>query len=642
MEKHTPIYHNALLYIKKIAKSNTKILLLYIFLVGCVAWIQAFLPFIARLETDQLVQKNWHFFFLVSASPFMVFVMIAWIVTFVSIFQNLLDQLKLFVEQMSTTEMEQKYVSSLIARLSHMSLGKYLNKRNQKFISSFWSADLLGAIRSVFIDSLFVNIIRFSGIVAAFMELNLYIFVPMLISIAISLFLDFSSERVSRKYTLQAQYTHDHKLWDIKRHLTDSFDKIVSSWWREKTISIYNDLIEQKMSFDRERSKAGVWYSLGSSLNTTLWWFIVKLIVAYIIISGGATVWVMTMALMYVWQIRSFFRATFSTKQKRDTMIDEFQRLNLYLDMTSSSFDTDQPWRVYSQPFYHKLHTISIKNITFAYPKVSPEELAAYQIMIKRLQSYGNRKITWLIKDKISFMQDAFEETKKPALPVLKNISYTFEKWKVYGIVWHNGAGKTTLMTLLMNYFPEYKGTITYNTTNLKKIDPASCVDLFSVIMQDPFVFYFLSIKENLLLGVNKQYSDDELFAYLGEFGLEQKVRKMRKWLDSNIGYDSDFSGWEKQILVLIRILLQDKPILIVDEGTGQLDAENEMRIMEKLLQKKEDKIIIFIAHRMSVMKYVDTILCIEKGEITDTWTPKDLLSRPSLYKSFWEYQIGA
>jgi hypothetical protein len=110
-----------------------------------------------------------------------------------------------------------------------MSLGKYLNKRNQKFIASFWSADLLSAIQTVFIDNIFVNIIRFSGILVAFMSLNLYVFLPMLLSIAISLALDFVYERVSRNYDLQAQYTHDHKLWDMKRHITDSFDKIVSS-----------------------------------------------------------------------------------------------------------------------------------------------------------------------------------------------------------------------------------------------------------------------------------------------------------------------------------------------------------------------------------------------------------------------------
>ena len=641
MKKRTKVYHDALLYIKNIAKQDTKILVFYLFLVACVAWIQAFLPFVARLEIDQLVQKNKDIWWISLQNPFVTFLCIAWFVALVNVLWNALNVAKTFFEKTSTAELQQRYVSSLIGRLSHMSLGKYLNKRNQKFIASFWSADLLSAIQTVFIDNIFVNVIRFSGIVVAFMALNLYVFVPMLLSIVISLALDFMYERVSRNYDLQAQYTHDHKLRDMKRHLTDSFDKIVSSWWREKTIDMYNELIDQKMSFEKMRSKADIWYSLGGSLNTILSWFVVKCIVAYIILRGWATVWVMTMAIMYIGQITSFFRATFSTKPKRDTMIDEFQRLNLYLKMTSPV--VPPAWTDKHTSFVDKeIQSINVHDLTFAYPKVSSEELAAYQIMIKRLQAYGAKKITTTIKDKISYMQDAFEEVDKPCHPVLKHISCSFEKWKVYGIVWHNGAGKTTLMALLMNYFPNYEGNISYNNTTIKELDPSSCPDLFSVIMQDPFVFYFLSIKENLLLGVHKEYSNEELYEYLEEFWLANKVKKMRKWLDSSIGYDSDFSWGEKQIIVLIRILLQDRSILIVDEWTGQLDAQNEMRIMKKLLAKKEEKIVIFIAHRMSVMKHVDTILCIEKWEITDIWTPKELLARPSLYKSFWDYQIGA
>lgn len=473
------------------------------------------------------------------------------------------------------------------------------------------------------------------------MSLNMYIFVPMILTILISLLLDATSENRSRKYQLQAQYTHDHKLPDIKRYLVYSFDKVVSSWWGETTMKIYNDLIAQKITFERERSKEDMWYSFFGSLNNIFGGFVVKLIVAYIILWGGATVWVMTMAIMYVSQIKTFFRASFSTKRKRDTMVDEFKRLDLYLKMTTPWSPSRSKSDLVLIPTYDELQTLSINHLTFAYPKISPEELEAYQIMIKRLQSYWEKKVSELIKDNISFMQDAFDSSKKPPVPVLKDVSYTFEKGKVYGIVWYNGAGKTTLMTLLMNYFPEYKWDIFYNTTNLKNVDSSSCPNLFSVIMQDPFIFYFLSIRDNLLLWVNKSYSDEELFVYLAEFHLEEKVRKMRKWLDSTIWYDSEFSGGEKQLLVLIRVLLQDRPILIIDEGTWQLDAQNEMRIMKKLLKKKNEKIIIFIAHRMSVMKHVDTILCMEGWKITDIGTPNDLLARPSLYKSFWEYQIG-
>lgn len=406
-------------------------------------------------------------------------------------------------------------------------------------------------------------------------------------------------------------------------------------------MAIYNDLVAQKIDFERKRFKVDLWYSFVGSLNNAFWWFFVKLIVAYIIFSGGATVWVMTMAVMYVWQIKSFFRAIFSIKSKRDIMVDELKRLNLYLNMTTPSYSLPTKWIRLSIPAYNELSSISVQNLTFSYPKVSPEELESYQILIKRLQSYWAKKISELIKDNIAFMQDAFDSSKKPSTPVLHSISYTFEKGKVYGIVWYNGAGKTTLMNLLMNYFPKYKWNILYNEANLKYLDPSSCPNLFSVIMQDPFVFYFLSIRDNLLLGVDKTYSDEELFVYLEEFHLADKVKKMRKWLDSTLWYDSEFSGGEKQLLVLIRVILQDRPILIIDEGTGQLDAENEIRIMKKLLKKKREKIIIFIAHRMSVMKHVDVILCMEQWKITDIWTPKQLLARASLYKTFWDYQIG-
>jgi hypothetical protein len=135
----------------------------------------------------------------------------------------------------------------------------------------------------------------------------------------------------------------------------------------------------------------------------------------------------MTMAIMYIGQITSFFRATFSTKPKRDTMIDEFQRLNLYLKMTSplAPIEGTTKRKTFSDK---EILSITIQDLTFAYPKVSSEELAAYEIMIKRLQAYGSKKITSIIKDKISFMQDAFEEVNKPSHPVLKQVLVLLRK----------------------------------------------------------------------------------------------------------------------------------------------------------------------------------------------------------------------
>jgi ABC-type bacteriocin/lantibiotic exporter with double-glycine peptidase domain len=78
------------------------------------------------------------------------------------------------------------------------------------------------------------------------------------------------------------------------------------------------------------------------------------------------------------------------------------------------------------------------------------------------------------------------------------------------------------------------------------------------------------------------------------------------------MGDDIEFSGGEKQIIAFIRVLLQDRDIIIMDEGTNQLDAENEVLVMSELMQKKSNKIIIFITHRMSTISRADMIYCLE------------------------------
>jgi ATP-binding cassette subfamily B protein len=77
-----------------------------------------------------------------------------------------------------------------------------------------------------------------------------------------------------------------------------------------------------------------------------------------------------------------------------------------------------------------------------------------------------------------------------------------------------------------------------------------------------------------------------------------------------------------------------------MDEWTNQLDAENEILVMEELLKNKADKIIIFITHRMTSIRKADKIFCLENWNITDQWTHQELLKWDNIYKSFWEKQV--
>ena len=125
------------------------------------------------------------------------------------------------------------------------------------------------------------------------------------------------------------------------------------------------------------------------------------------------------------------------------------------------------------------------------------------------------------------------------------------------------------------------------------------------------------------------------------KFWLAEKVRKGPNWLDSEIDDKINFSGGEKQILTFIRLLLQDRPIVILDEGTNQLDAENELLVMSELLSKKNDKIIIFITHRMSTISQADYIYCIDKHTMSHSWNHRTLLEEgKNAYARFYRAQV--
>jgi ATP-binding cassette, subfamily B, bacterial len=128
-------------------------------------------------------------------------------------------------------------------------------------------------------------------------------------------------------------------------------------------------------------------------------------------------------------------------------------------------------------------------------------------------------------------------------------------------------------------------------------------------------------------LGARREISDEELWETLDAFGMKSVTERQYKELDTEIGVQSDFSGGQRQLLVLARVFLQDRPVAIFDEGTNQLDAENEARVMRLLLLRRRDRINIFITHRIATIRDVARIYCLERGHITAVGTSDELLA---------------
>ena len=605
----------------------------YIFLTWkIVEWIfYVIFPIFAKLEMDQLVEKNQKLFWIIELTSFNIFLVILFIIFWFKLIENFLKWFISIFENDYVKLYENIYSSSLYKKLEWLDPWLFLNSRNKKFI---WevinnSNNIWYSIRELFWNSI-KNIFTVIWILWVLIYINVWIILILFISSIIIYYIEKIKERINQKNAHEDKYEYDHKIWILKREMIDNltfliwsggFDMVYSYYWK------YNDELRKRI---RENQKQNFTLNIFSFIAENLSNIWVKIIVWFGIFFSTTSIWTMAMVLLYSDRISELFNFFRSIKFEIDRLKDNLEKLDLLLDMAKSKKQKKKE--------LNKISKIEFINTNFKYPNFAKEELRYLEILERRIKSYSNN--SWYVKDELHMIKEAREELKEENPIILEDISLIFEIWKTYWLVWKNWAGKTTLISLIMNYFNEYSWKIKIDDIEIKKIKRDFFTQNISVINQTPYIIDGFSIRENLLLGVDKKYSDKYIFELLEKFWIKNKVLKHRKWLDAEIWYWNDFSGWEKQLLVIIRIILQDKKILIMDEGTNQLDAENEILVMNELLKNRQNKIVIFITHRMTTIRKVDLIYCIENWKITTSWTHKSLIWWKNIYSKFWKKQV--
>lgn len=223
----------------------------------------------------------------------------------------------------------------------------------------------------------------------------------------------------------------------------------------------------------------------------------------------------------------------------------------------------------------------------------------------------------------------------------LKNINVKFNCGENIAIVGENGAGKTTLIKLLCGLYSPTGGNIYINGKDANHISKESCFDLFSAIFQD---YYFLpmTIAQNIAAEID--YDQEKLFNAFERAGILDKINslpdKENSMLDKAVYKNAvDFSGGEKQKLLLAKAIYKDAPVLILDEPTAALDpiAENELYLKYNELTK--DKLSFFISHRLSSTRFCDRILFISNGEISEEGTHDELMALKGAYYKMYQLQ---
>ena len=229
-----------------------------------------------------------------------------------------------------------------------------------------------------------------------------------------------------------------------------------------------------------------------------------------------------------------------------------------------------------------------------------------------------------IILEDVSF---AYEED----MPVLKGISYTFEKSKKYAIVGESGCGKSTLIKLMMGYYRNYDGKILVDQQDVNGATPLSVNELASMIHQNVYLFD-KTIEDNVLL--NHDFSDAQINQALTQSGVTKFMAQLTDGLNTSVGENGkNLSGGQKQRVAIARALIQQMPILMLDEGTSALDLQTAYDI-EKTLLEIEELTVITITHKLSeeILSQYDEIIVMDRGQIVEAGTFDELVQRQGAF----------
>ena len=222
---------------------------------------------------------------------------------------------------------------------------------------------------------------------------------------------------------------------------------------------------------------------------------------------------------------------------------------------------------------------------------------------------------------------------------VLKDVSFTAKQGEVTALIGPSGGGKTTISRLAARFWDVNEGKITLGGEDISKIDPETLLMDYSIVFQDVTLFNN-SIKENIRIG-REGASDEEVMRAAKLANCEEFINKLPDGYDTFIGENgSELSGGERQRISIARAFLKDAPVILLDEATASLDAENETVIQEALSRLIKDKTVLIIAHRMRTIANADHIVVLKDGVVAEQGTPEELSSRDSIYSRMTRQQL--
>jgi ABC-type multidrug transport system fused ATPase/permease subunit len=220
---------------------------------------------------------------------------------------------------------------------------------------------------------------------------------------------------------------------------------------------------------------------------------------------------------------------------------------------------------------------------------------------------------------------------------ILNDVSFTIEPNSHIAFVGESGCGKSTIVSLICRLYNPTTGIILFDETNSTLLDQNFNRNV-AMINQSPYLFD-MTIRDNMQL-VKADATDEEIYDALKLANAYEFVSQLPEGLDSSLGEGGTrLSGGQKQRICIARALLKKSKVLIFDESTSALDNISQEHVMESVEQLKKNTTIITIAHRLSTIENCDKIYFIDKGQIIDSGTHKELLQNNKKYSALYNKQ---
>ena len=221
---------------------------------------------------------------------------------------------------------------------------------------------------------------------------------------------------------------------------------------------------------------------------------------------------------------------------------------------------------------------------------------------------------------------------------VLKNVSFTARQGEVTALIGPSGGGKSTAAKLAARFWDVEHGKITVGGVDVSKVDPEQLLTAYSIVFQDVTLFNN-TVMENIRIG-RKDATDAEVIQAAKAAMCEEFIAKLPQGYGTMIGENgSTLSGGERQRISIARALLKDAPIILLDEATASLDAENETEIQQAISRLVEQKTVLIIAHRMRTVENANKIVVLSDGTVAEMGTPESLMKQKGLFARMVELQ---